>query len=118
MGLTEKDLNNLALLLLILFVVSTGATITTHVLGLVYPDEVVANAMNLQIRLTSVVYYLFRIIINIGSSIWLYIQAKNSSKKTWLWAFVGLFTGVMGVILWILNEILKETKRQQADHDV
>ena len=110
----SEKINKIALLVLILFILSTGASITSRVLGLIYPMETVVTLMNYQVKLLSFVYHFFGMILNIGCSIWLYFEARSNDSIKWLWAFVGLFAGVLGVILWILSEILKEMRSKKA----
>jgi RsiW-degrading membrane proteinase PrsW (M82 family) len=63
------------------------------------------NHVVLQSRFTYMVYSVFQYIIYIGASIWLYKEAKTNNNKPWLWALLGLFGGLIAVVLWYLKKI-------------
>ena len=93
------NIDKIAFLIIILFALSIGATFTTRILELFYPNAQVVSLMNYQIKLLSFTYFLFTILINIGSAIWLYLEARNTQNSKWLWSTLGLFAGLFGVIL-------------------
>ena len=104
------NIDKIALLIIILFALSIGATFTTRILEFFYQNVQVVRSIHLQIKLLSFTYFLFTILVNIGSAVWLYIEARKTQNSKWLWATLGLFAGLFGVILWFLSEILKEIK--------
>ena len=57
-------------------------------------------------------------VVNMGSSIWLYIESKKAELRTWIWTLFGLFFGLMAVVIFYLNGIyfkirLMEKHRQE-----
>ena len=44
-------------------------------------------------------------LLNIGSAIWLYIEARSLSLKAWVWSLLGLFFGLIGLILFYAIQI-------------
>ena len=57
-------------------------------------------------------------IVNVGSSIWLYVESRKAEMKTWIWTIFGLFFGLMAVAIFYLSGIygnLKHDERQRHD---
>lgn len=106
----SNNINKLALLILILFVISLGVTMSSRVLQFVYSMGFLTDSITIQLKLFAFVFYIFQMTVNIGSAIWLYISGKKAHSNQWLWLFTGLFTGILGIILWLLNMILTEIK--------
>ena len=48
---------------------------------------------------------LFEGLVNIGAAIWLYIEAKSIALKAWVWSLLGLFFGLIGLILFYAIQI-------------
>jgi hypothetical protein len=114
MNYTTRHINKFALLLLILYAISIGINMTSNLLlDFVVPGYPAKDVVTIQLRLLSLLFYLFEIIVNIGCGIWLFFESKNEKTNIWLWLFVGFFTGIFGVIVWFLKEILKEMKEKK-----
>ena len=56
---------------------------------------------------------IFGLVENFGAAIWLYIESKALNLKAWVWSLLGLFFGVVGVILFYVIQIysLKQINR-------
>lgn len=52
--------------------------------------------------------------VNFGAAIWLYIEAKAVSLKAWIWALLGLFFGLIGLVIFYIIQIFLE-RRTQSD---
>jgi uncharacterized BrkB/YihY/UPF0761 family membrane protein len=44
-------------------------------------------------------------LVNVGAGIWLYIEAKAVALKAWVWALLGLFFGLLGVVLFYVMQL-------------
>lgn len=106
-----NKIDKFALLLILLYVLSLGMSfkfnILIDLLALEYP---LRDMMTVQIKVYSLIFHVLSTAVYIGSGVWLYVQAKNENCNKWIWLFIGLFAGILGVIVWFLREILKETK--------
>jgi len=49
-------------------------------------------------------------IVNVGSAIWLYVEAKAESLKSWVWSIFGLFFGLIGIIVFYAIQIYTAKK--------
>ena len=109
-------IEKLAAILLLLFVGSIALSFSTKVFwwffSNIYTESQAITAFNYQTKLLSSFYFVFSNIINIGCAIWLYITAKSQSSNRWLWTFIGLFSGILGVILWFLWQIQMSLQKQ------
>ncbi|TAK90915.1 MAG: hypothetical protein EPO06_06205 [Burkholderiaceae bacterium] len=59
--------------------------------GAVIPDQVLLFWRN--------VSDIFDILTNLGAAVWLYVEARLVALKSWVWALLGIFFGLIGVIL-------------------
>jgi hypothetical protein len=53
-------------------------------------------------------------LLNIGSAIWLYIEARSLSLKAWVWSLLGLFFGLIGLILFYAIQIFLEKRSNET----
>ena len=44
-------------------------------------------------------------LVNLGAAIWLYIEARALALKSWIWALLGLFFGLIGMLLFYAVQI-------------
>jgi len=57
-------------------------------------------------------------IVNIGSSIWLYIESGKAKLKIWIWTVFGLCFGLMAVAIFYLSSIHAHLKQaEKPGHD-
>lgn len=49
-------------------------------------------------------------IINLGSSVWLYVESGKAEMKKWVWSLFGLFFGLMAVAIFYLSGIYNHIK--------
>ena len=106
--------NNLALLLLILFVIGLLMSLTIKA-GQIFSPGFQFDALTIQTKMFHTVFYIFQISVFVGSAIWLFIESKKNNQNPWLWSLLGLFAGVLGVILWFLFQIYKLLSKQQIN---
>jgi len=59
--------------------------------------------------------YLLGSAVNIGSAIWLFIEAKAVGLKAVLWAIFGLVFGLMGVALFYLIQLYVPRRRSGVE---
>jgi hypothetical protein len=101
-------IEKLAFTLLLLFMVTVCITVLTKAFTILAPglttDSPIYSAFTIQTKVFSTIYSIFRITIPIGSAVWLYISNKGSSTK-WLWALLGLFSGVFALILFYIYQV-------------
>jgi hypothetical protein len=70
-----------------------------------------ADGLSIQQKIISqYLSFIFFAIVNIGSSVWLYIEAAKSEMKTWVWTVFGLFFGLMAVAIFYLAGIYNHLK--------
>jgi len=108
---TTKVYNKLALLLLVLYLLSLSVGWTTKAWQL-YAPGFPSDALTIQTKILHLCFYLFQMLVYIGSAIWLFMQSKKTGKSQWVWAFLGLFSGVLGLILWFLFQINEKMEKQ------
>jgi len=100
---TKTD--KLIIVLLVLFILSLAVSSATRIIGLLTPGSTLFSQFSLQTRLLSFVYFFFGISVQIGCAVWLFAEVKKRQGRFLLWSFLGLFTGIMAVILWYLIKI-------------
>ena len=54
-------------------------------------------------------------LVNIGSSIWLYIESKKAELNEWIWTLFGLCSGLMAVAMFYLNAIYYRIRFVEKD---
>ncbi|PCI66167.1 MAG: hypothetical protein COB38_10400 [Gammaproteobacteria bacterium] len=97
------------LILLLIGVVLLGR------LGILLIDIYVVNSYSLQ-AIPVHIRHLSLILsgsVNIGSCIWIFIEANKLNLKPWVWSLLGLFFGVIGLVLFYLIQVF--TKQQSKE---
>ncbi len=100
---TKTD--KLIIVLLVLFIISLAVTSTARILGMLSPASAGFSQFSLQTRLLGFLYFFFGMSVQLGCAVWLFSEVKKRGGRFLLWSFLGLFTGVMAVILWYLIKI-------------
>lgn len=110
--------NTLAALLIILFIASFISTLFPKAyLWLLAPgmtEQSALNAFTIQTRSLAFIYSVFSLSVHIGCAIWLYIETKKENTPTFVWLVLGLFSGVIAVILWYLKGIYDKLSHQKT----
>ena len=44
-------------------------------------------------------------LVNVGAAIWLLVEARSAALKSWVWALLGLFFGLLGVAVFYLVQL-------------
>ncbi len=86
-----------------MFLVGLIFTLSKQFANFALPENDRFLMVSMQMRFVWWVYALFGYILYFGSSIWLFIEAKKTESNKWVWAILGLFGGLMAVILWYLR---------------
>ena len=105
----SNKFNTLAILLIILFIASFVTTLFPNAyLWLLAPgmtDQSAITAFTTQTKSLAFIYSVLSFSVNIGCATWLYIEAKKESSYAFVWLALGLFSGLISVILWYLKGI-------------
>jgi len=101
--LNPKQIDKVAIVFLILFLVGLLFTLTKQFAYYALPGNDRFLMVSMQMRFVWWVYALFGYVIYFGSAVWLFIQAKNTDNNKWVWCVLGMFGGLMAVILWYLR---------------
>jgi hypothetical protein len=54
--------------------------------------------------------FILFIIVNIGSSIWLYVESQKAKLRKWIWTLFGLLFGLMAVAIFYLSGIYHQIR--------
>lgn len=104
--------NTLAVLLIILFIASFISSLFPNGFlwlfapGMVEQDTIMA--FTVQTNSLALIFSAFSLSVHIGCAIWLFVETKKDSTHAFVWAALGLFSGVVAVILWYLKGIYEE----------
>jgi hypothetical protein len=104
------------ILLLVLFIISLAVSSTTRIIGLLTPGSALFSQFSLQTRLLSFLYFFFGISVQLGCAVWLFTEVKKRQGRFLLWSFLGLFAGLIAVVLWYLTKI--DAHLEQRDKPV
>jgi hypothetical protein len=100
---SHKIIDRTASIFLILFVMSWLLTLSGLLGRLLYREEFFQ--ISLQKSLVYSIYAIFGYAVYIGAAVWLFIEAQKTDGNKWLWATLGLFGGLMAIILWYLRKM-------------
>jgi len=64
----------------------------------------------LQKVLSQQIYFILYSIVNVGSSIWLFVESRKAEMKVCIWTLFGLFFGLMAVVIFYLSGIYNQLK--------
>lgn len=101
----NKKYTGLVIMLLIAYILVTMAAFTSKMLQFIAPSEAIIAYMSIQLKLFSFIFYFFSLSVNIGCSVWLFLCVRKEKKAEWLWASLGLFAGLLAVLLWYITEL-------------
>lgn len=110
---SHKIIDRTASIFLILFIVSLLFALSKSFGRFFYREEFLQ--VSTQMSFVSLIYIIFGHVINIGAAVWLFIEAKKTDSSKGLWATLGLFGGLIAVVLWYLRKIfhvLDEAQKQ------
>ena len=79
-----------------------------------YSVGVSEPTMNQTLLFKNISFFLF-FIVNIGSTIWLYVESKNADLKAWIWSLFGLFFGLMAVLIFYLSAIYDHIRNAERN---
>ena len=74
----------------------------TLYLGYAYANDALPHNI---LALTSKAQLYISVFVNIAASFWLFSEAKALSNRAWIWFGLGLFFGILGVILFYIIQI-------------
>lgn len=95
-----------ALVLLERFGGFAGDVYIARTYGAYIPSEVTNNWESLSVLLS--------FLVNIGAAIWLYIEGKAVALRAWVWSLLGLFFGLMGVILFYVIQVFAAKRANET----
>jgi uncharacterized BrkB/YihY/UPF0761 family membrane protein len=103
-----KNIEKLALLIIVLWVISLP--LSSYV-GLYLIPEHVSQAELPHLKHLTYIFSWVSIVIgkmvDIGIAIWLFSTARKDNASAWLWALLGLTSGVLAAVLYYLVRILR-----------
>jgi len=50
-------------------------------------------------------YFLLSGLLNLGATVWLFVESKAAGLRAWVWSLLGLFFGLSGIALFYLVQI-------------
>ena len=56
-------------------------------------------------------------LLNVGSGIWLFVEARREKVNKWIWAFFGLVFSLTGVLLYYLVQIYTNLRDKVEEPD-
>lgn len=56
--------------------------------------------------------YVLQIAVQIGVAVWLFIQARQNKDSPWIWGVLGLTTGLVAAVLYVLLQIHNHLKTE------
>ncbi len=101
--LNPKSIDKVAIVFLILFLVGLLFTLSKQFANFALPENDRFLMVSMQMRFVWWVYAIFGYVIYLGSAVWLFLESKKTESNKWVWAVLGLFGGLMAVILWYLR---------------
>lgn len=109
----NKSLEKLAMVVIVLWCVSLIPNpIMQIIAGRIYlPSEFMEfNALRSAYASISII---LQLAVNIGVGVWLFIQTRRNGGTPWLWALLGLTTGLSAAILYCLDQIRIQLSQQE-----
>ena len=101
----NKNLEKLAMLVVILWCISLIPTpLANYIAARLYSNAKYMEFNFLRSAFASM-SILLGLSVHIGVAAWLFIQARRNGGTPWLWALLGLTTGLTAAILYWLGEI-------------
>ncbi len=85
-SLNPKSIDKVAIVFLILFLISLLFTLSKQFANFTLPENDRFLMASMQMRFVWWVYALFGYVVYLGSSIWLFIEAKKTESNKWVWA--------------------------------
>ena len=114
MNQTTKQVEALAIVLIILMVLATvSSPITQMIAGRIMSSEDL-RSMTLEARAIRWVQVLVHGIVNAGLGVWLFVVAKRACRAKWIWALFALTYGLGAIILYFVLDVLDQLKRQNG----
>lgn len=74
----------------------------TLYLGYAYANNALPHDI---LALASKAKLFISVLVNIAASFWLFFEAKALSYRAWIWSGLGLFFGILGVVLFYIIQI-------------
>lgn len=112
MNLTTKQVETLAIALIVLTIVTNISSPLSQVMAarLFRNNEVMSMTLEAHAMrwAQALIYYL----VNAGLGIWLFLTAKQAGRAKWIWALFALTYGLSAVILYFVLDLLEQLKRR------
>jgi len=107
--LSPKRADRLAAFVLLLIAVTMIGAMAGRLFPFFFPtiNEVVVSY---QVKTLAGVLALATAAVQVGSAIWLYVQAARHNRPRWVWSILGLAGGVLGLLLWYLIELIRQVE--------
>lgn len=58
----------------------------------------------------ALLFFILQIAVHIGVAVWLFIQARQNKDIPWIWGVLGLTTGLVAAVLYVLLQIYNHLK--------
>ena len=116
----SQKVEKLAILILILFIIVNVSSFFVRFTDFFFPASI-SDYFTMQVKLLGSMFFLFGISVNIGSSIWLFISAKKLQTQPLVWCLLGLFAGLIAILLWYsirIYEILKDREFSEKQPNI
>jgi hypothetical protein len=49
--------------------------------------------------------FLISSLVNVGAATWIFLEARAAALRSWIWALLGLFFGLVGVAIYFVAQI-------------
>lgn len=92
------------ILLLVALVIATryGYFLRDIAIARIYGPVELAPAQQHQWELVT---FLIRGLLNVGAAVWIYLEAQLAKRTAWVWALLGIFFGLTGLLLYYLVDL-------------